>query len=284
MDRVAVFVDAGYVFAAGAVLVSGENRPRGDIDMDFDAFLSEVEGFAARVSALPLLRVYWYDGTSSGPSPQHLTLAFKSHVKLRLGFVNAFGQQKGVDSLLVTDMITLARNRAMADAVLVSGDEDIRVGVQQAQEYGVKVHLLGIKPSRGNQSNFLLQESDSTHEWSEQEVGRFLRHQPRNLAPVAESSSQGISHKPSTQTGVQPQPLVSVEQVAKLASSEVDPAHIEAVLQNYDGSKQLPPELDRPLLGKARVHLGILNPDQKRLLREAFISELRSRVKSSPQS
>ena len=58
-------------------------------------------------------------------------------------------------------MIALARNRAISDAVLVSGDEDLRVGVQQAQEFGVRVHLVGIKPGRGSQSLFLLQEADT---------------------------------------------------------------------------------------------------------------------------
>jgi uncharacterized LabA/DUF88 family protein len=92
---------------------------------------------------------------------QHLTPAHLQDVKVRLGFVNSVGEQKGVDSPIVTDMIALARNRAISDAVLVSGDEDLRVGVQQAQEFGVRVHLIGIKPSRGSQSLFLLQEADT---------------------------------------------------------------------------------------------------------------------------
>ncbi len=116
--------------------------------------------FARKLSGVPLLRVYWYDGTSTGPTAQHLTLAHLEDVKVRLGFVNSAGEQKGVDSLIVTDMITLARNRAISDAVLVSGDEDLRVGVQQAQEFGARVHLIGIKPSRGSQSLFLMQEAE----------------------------------------------------------------------------------------------------------------------------
>ena len=47
-------------------------------------------------------------------------------MKVRLGFVNSLGQQKGVDSLIVTDMLTLARNRAVAECVLLSGDEDLK--------------------------------------------------------------------------------------------------------------------------------------------------------------
>ena len=165
MERVAVFVDAGYVFAQGSFELCGAkfdprrdgSRPQGRSDQAEDVRGSRV--------GLPLLRIYWYDGTSQGPTSQHITLAGQEDVKVRLGFVNSRGQQKGVDSLIVTDMITLARNRAMAECVLLSGDEDLRVGVQQAQEYGVRVHLLGIKPARGNQSMFLLQEADATHQW-----------------------------------------------------------------------------------------------------------------------
>jgi uncharacterized LabA/DUF88 family protein len=53
-------------------------------------------------------------------------------VKIRLGYINGAGQQKGVDSLIVTDLIELARNQAISDAYLVSGDGDLRVAVQIA--------------------------------------------------------------------------------------------------------------------------------------------------------
>jgi len=178
MDRVAVFVDAGYVFAQGSVLLAGRKLPRAEISLAHDEAIKAFGNFAARISGAPLLRVYWYDGTSTGPTAQHLTLAHLNDVKVRLGFVNSVGEQKGVDSLIVTDMIALARNRAISDAVLVSGDEDLRVGVQQAQEFGVRVHLVGIKPSRGSQSRFLLHEADTTHEWSTDEISAFLRCQP----------------------------------------------------------------------------------------------------------
>jgi uncharacterized LabA/DUF88 family protein len=140
MDRVAVFVDAGYVFAQGSLLLTGRKLPRSEVTLAHEEAVKAFGGFGTRVSGVPLLRVYWYDGTSTGPTAQHLTLAHLQDVKVRLGFVNSVGEQKGVDSLIVTDMITLARNRAISDAVLVSGDEDLRVGVQQAQEFGVRVH------------------------------------------------------------------------------------------------------------------------------------------------
>jgi hypothetical protein len=98
MDRVAVFVDAGYVFAQGSVLQAGRKLPRGEVALDHAAAVTALTEFAQSVSGAQLLRIYWYDGTSTGPTAQHLTLAHLDGVKVRLGLVNSVGQQKGVDS------------------------------------------------------------------------------------------------------------------------------------------------------------------------------------------
>ncbi len=113
MDRVAVFVDAGYLFAQGSKEVCGAKLPRRNIRLDHGVLIGKLKDFAERLSGLPLLRIYWYDGTSQGPTPQHITLAAQADVKVRLGFVNLRGEQKGVDSLIVTDMLALAQNGAL---------------------------------------------------------------------------------------------------------------------------------------------------------------------------
>ena len=115
MDRVAVFVDAGYLFAQGPVALCGQKQPRRSLALAHDKAVEAIEALATRLSGLPLLRIYWYDGTSTGPTSQHLALAHLPSVKMRLGFVNSVGEQKGVDCLIVTDMIALAGNRAMTD-------------------------------------------------------------------------------------------------------------------------------------------------------------------------
>jgi NYN domain len=186
MDRVAVLIDAGYLFAAGSTLLAGHKLRRGETRLDEVAALAFFDGLA-RATGLALLRIYWYDGTNAGPSPVHTSLAYRSNVKVRLGIVNSAGEQKGVDSLIVTDLINLSRNRAMADAILLTGDEDIRVGVQQAQELGVRVHLVGIEPAQSNQSNLLRQEVDTTREsrrWrSEPSLPRSRRYRSQCLYP-----------------------------------------------------------------------------------------------------
>lgn len=142
--------------------------------------MAEFTGAAqSRSPGCSLLRVYWYDGALSPRlTLEHSKLAHMDYIKLRLGFVTGGGQQKGVDSLIVTDLIDLARNRAITDAVMLSGDEDVRIGVQIAQSFGVRVHLVGIAPSRGSQSMQLLREADTTTEWDATTVAKFLSVKP----------------------------------------------------------------------------------------------------------
>jgi hypothetical protein len=194
------------------------------------------------------------------------------NVKVRLGFVNSVGEQKGVDSLIVTDMITLAPNRAICDAVLVSGDEDLRVGVQQAQEFGVRVHLLGIKPSRGSQSLFLLQEADTTHEWTAEEMSVFLRCQPSQpfLAVPVIVDPEPSPVKPEDRLNA-----VAVRVSARLAQTE-----IEALVDAVERMGQVPREVDAQLLGGARDEIGRdLNPSEKKDIRKHFVEECRSRMR-----
>jgi hypothetical protein len=78
-----------------------------------------------------MLRVYWYDGAPDAiPLSDHLAIAKLTNVKLRLGRLTR-GEQKGVDWLIIRDLMTLARERAIATALLVSGDEDLREGRSQ---------------------------------------------------------------------------------------------------------------------------------------------------------
>lgn len=267
MDRTAVFVDAGYLFAAGSHLLVNDKLVRGELHLDHTAILKLLEQIAWEASGLQLLRVYWYDGTSGVPTPQQLALAYQPGVKLRLGFVNQYGQQRGVDSLIITDLIQLARNRAMADAVLFTGDEDIRVGVQQAQEIGVRVHLIGIAPVRENQSSLLRQEADTLRELSLEEVQSFLKpltDGPR--APQAQNEERA--------------PPADLAAVAQRVADGLSLEEIEAVLQESAGGS-VPSSLDRRLLLEgSRAHGSPLTPDLKRQVRANFLAACRNR--SSP--
>ena len=289
MDRVAVFVDAGYLFAQGSQELCGRKLERRHISLDHQALIDALKEFAERTSGLPLLRIYWYDGTSQGPTSQHNALADQANMKVRLGFVNTAGQQKGVDSLVVTDMITLARNRAMAECVLLSGDEDIRVGVQQAQEHGVRVHLLGIRPARGSQSLFLRREADSSHEWNADDLRVFLECSPM---PVGRSAHTEDELKVSPFEGSHPAEAglskvlahpdhdERLRQVAEHNAGEVPFADVPALVNQIRSTNQRPPQIDGKLLAMSRTALDgcDLDSTQKQKVRAAFLDALEKRL------
>lgn len=249
----------------------GRRLPRAEITLLHESAVRAFSDFATRISRVPLLRVYWYDGTSTGPTEQHLTLAHLQDIKVRLGFVNSVGEQKGVDSLIVTDMITLARNRAISDAVLVSGDEDLRVGVQQAQEFGIRVHLVGIKPSRGSQSLFLLQEADTTHEWTADQISLFLKCHASQ--PLPEAGSVNADSEASSAKLEDPLKAVAARVAAKLQPTEIE-ALVEAVER-----REVPRDIDAQLLSGARSEIGRdLNPAEKKTIRKRFLDACKARM------
>jgi hypothetical protein len=123
MKRHAIFVDAGYVFAQGSVSLSGSKTPRSQLKLDANEIIAQLTTLAlAKSPGVPLLRIYWYDGAGNRPTTEHLLLANSDNVKLRLGSINSAGEQKEVDSLLVTDLIDLARNQSICDATVVTAD------------------------------------------------------------------------------------------------------------------------------------------------------------------
>jgi uncharacterized LabA/DUF88 family protein len=67
----------------------------------------------------------------------------------------------------------------MTDALLLSGDDDLRPAVEEAQALGVRVHLLGIAPARENQAAALVQAADTTRELTDGEVRGFLNSRPK---------------------------------------------------------------------------------------------------------
>jgi hypothetical protein len=115
MDRHAVFVDVGYVLASVAELLVGSPE-RHRVRCDFGRLLEALTSEISHRASLPLLRTYWYDASMTGqPEHDQTTIADLQGVRLRLGRL-VRGEQKGVDSRLVRDLIVLARDRAVAEA------------------------------------------------------------------------------------------------------------------------------------------------------------------------
>ena len=274
MSRTAIFVDAGYLYAAGAIILTGSSQNRERLDLDHIAAMERlIDASNELTGGVPLLRIYWYDGLLRGrPSPEQEAVANTDNVKLRLGAVVG-GQQKGVDSLIIMDLIELARNHAISEAVLLSGDEDLRVGVQLAQSFGVRVHLLGVEPTRGNQSYLLLQEADTTREWNKEDVETIM-----SVKPYVETYLDAL-------TGSLALGLVEGEdEVLDRVASEVvgsigeeDLAAISVALSR--DPRWVPPDSDRLLLLRGSETLSReLTQTEKRYIREKFREAVTTRA------
>jgi uncharacterized LabA/DUF88 family protein len=272
MNRVAVFIDAGYLYASAIKLLTGMKQSRSAITLSYEDFLDYIIKQSEALTRRELLRVYWYDGTSSGPTGAHRKLAYQANVKLRLGMVSLAGEQKGVDSLLIMDMANLSQNRAMSDAVLLTGDEDIRVGVVLAQQYGVRVHLIGIADPDGerNQSSMLQQEADSTGLISLEELQKFATINDRS---GQEGEDDEYGEDAATVALVQQM----LDEAAHMLISTLNGDElIQARVSLGTGAQSVPPMLDRQLLmvGRQRMQRDLM-PHEKRQLRARFVTQLK---------
>jgi len=143
VDRCALFVDAGYLLADGAMAVHG-TRHREAVSWDYPGLLELLGELAGQSTGLPLLRCYWYEATVEGRrTPEHEALADLPGLKLRLGRVRP-GRREGVDSQVYRDMTMLAKSGNVGDAVLVTGDEDMVQVVTDVQDLGVRVTVVHV--------------------------------------------------------------------------------------------------------------------------------------------
>lgn len=284
MLQVAVFVDAGYLFAQGSALLSGQKQSRQTIQLAAQETLAAL--CRAAEEAAPnarLLRIYWYDGLLRGnrPTAEQSTLANSPRTKLRLGMVNSQGQQKGVDSLIVTDLIDLARNNAISDALLLAGDEDLRIGVQIAQTFGVQIHLLGIKPSRGSQLPDLIQEADTHQEWDEATIQRLMS---VTLGMPPDTAIQAVGSAAEEEGSTEFSDGLIKQEIATTLAAES-----EIMLHQYLTAYRVAPgtvpvELDRPTLGRLGAKVGRrLERDEVRHFRKLFCEHLQARCDEAPK-
>jgi len=296
LARYAVMVDVGYIYAAAGELLFGTSSRR-DYRVDAVGLIQAVTKHADELFRGELLRVYWYDAARDRvPTIDQRVVAQMAWVKLRLGNLNARGQQKGVDANIRADMEALARHRAITDAVLIAGDEDMVPAVEAAQAFGVRVHLWGIEPPYGtNQAERLVWESDTVDVLD----AAFLRpyftrnpvtEQPRADIPTVPSPAQLFGERqhvarPPAQIGrnshvsaTGPMPRLGPDRRHVEEAGE-HVAHKWILTRGADNIRDLlpgpilPPVIDKELLVEAEKELGqSLRPYQeaREWLRDAF--------------
>lgn len=255
-DRSATFVDAGYVLAEGGRLCCGTTS-RAGFTCDFAGLTTALGAWIAQHSGgMSHLRTYWYDGAANAvPTSEHERIGNLPYVKVRLGRIHQ-GQQKGVDALIYKDLMTLARERGIARACLVSGDEDLREGVIAAQEMGVQVILVGVPTrQRTNQSAALIREADE-HVVLDRTFW------------AAHFSSPGEAPAPSGDVTEDDAERIG----ASFAKNWIAKADADALAELVAETPRIPRNLDYALITEAETELGSLRQreDLKRALRSGF--------------
>jgi uncharacterized LabA/DUF88 family protein len=194
VDRCALFVDASYVLADGAMAVHGT-----------------------------VLRCYWYEATVDGRrTAEQDALADLPGIKLRVAKIRP-GRREGVETEIHRDLTTLARNNAISDALVVSSEEDLAQVIADVQDLGLRVTLLHITVD-GNWtiSRVLRQESDDIIEVGGEQLRPYVEliagaepARPESIRPESIRAGEPEDARPianghSTAVGVAYQPLPAV--------------------------------------------------------------------------
>lgn len=281
MKRLAVFIDAGYFWVQLCKTITGTYNSRAQVTVDYAAFhaalLAEIR---AQFPDGDLLRVYWYDGPgSSGKTAEHRAIDALDDFKLRLGTRNGVGQQKGVDGLIIADLISLTQQKAITHAMLMSGDADTAPGVVAAQSMGLRVHLLSLGAAAAT-SPYLAAEVDLKRSWGLAEVSAFAT---QTAAPVATTSALGVlpAAAPANPSGaaaagaaapaVPPPAPASMAAIASAAHAQISSSPLAAALAAIPaGTFSLPRDIDKELLTVGRAHIGrsLTDPEKRDLRRE----------------
>jgi uncharacterized LabA/DUF88 family protein len=305
LSRYAIMVDVGYIYAAaGELLFSAASRR--EYRVDADKLIHAVIRHADLHVPGDLLRVYWYDAARDRvPTIDQRVIAQMPWVKLRLGNLNARGQQKGVDAQIRADMEALARHRAITDAILIAGDEDMVPAVEAAQAYGVRVHLWGVEPPYGtNQAERLVWESDTVEVLERSFVEPYFTRQlaePAQTQPAASVSVGPAIPAQTVQAAPSPAQVFGDRHVSRAFARPLPVAHLstarlgpdrerveeagEHVAQKWiltrgeDNIRDLlpgpilPPVIDKELLVEAEKELGLslrAYQEAREWLRDAF--------------
>jgi uncharacterized LabA/DUF88 family protein len=301
LARYAIMIDVGYIYAAAGELLFSVTSRR-EYRVDTDKLIQALTRHADGLVRGELLRVYWYDAARDRvPTIDQRVIAQMARVKLRLGNLNARGQQKGVDAQIRADMEALARHRAITDAVLVAGDEDMVPAVEAAQAYGVRVHLWGVEPPFGtNQAERMVWESDTVEvldrAFLEPYFTRIPGPEPVPPSPPAitvPSPAQLFERRhgrPVPRPGPTPGPSLPtapsrlgpdrqrVEEAGEHVAQKWILTRGEDNIRDLLPGPILPPVIDKELLVEAEKELGLsLRPYQeaREWLRDAFWERVR---------
>jgi uncharacterized LabA/DUF88 family protein len=291
MNRYVVLVDAGYLLRQSVEILSKKaSHRRGDLQITNANGLIKLltDKASSALNNDNLLRVYWYDGVSGTLTPEQKAIVAMEDVQLRAGSINSKGQQKGVDSKIVIDLIELATNHAISDAMLVTGDGDLAIGVELAQRRGVRVAVLGVEDFTVGvhhaQSFEVTSVADRVIRIGQSELAKCLAYKPTKTTVVTSTSPTAIAPKASVTPTPKPpasKPLTPLDKnqeadiekaVTSFISSQTPPLTKSAI----SSTGSVAQDIDKAFIFAIYTSLGgvKLTPEQKVFARSCLRKKL----------
>lgn len=259
MEKVVVFIDAGYLYSGGTQSLYKRKLPRSAINIDIDKFVKYIKNSVVR-DGEKLLRIYWYDGVlATGMTPEQQSLTFSDGIKFRKGIVNEFNEQKGIDTQIIKDIFELSFHKAFSRGIILSADGDLVVAAEIAQKFGIEIDLIHIPDT--NLSLELKQEVDHVITLPENILKDIIICKEDTL----------VSSEHITIQNVDILEKIIYEYINILESSEKETLLAHMKLSNGN----IPHEADKNLLSFSKNHLcRLLDNEEKRTLRDIFYKNI----------
>lgn len=172
MDQYVILCDGSYVIKS----LQSARTDYVDMTMVFQIMRQRLDPlFPGR----RLLRIYFYDGKLQGVTSVQRQAMDEPGVRMIYGHTTYGAEgvrQKGVDGLIILDMVKLSEY--VSDIVLVSGDADFVPAVEYVQNKGVRVHGVSFDGAQENVSRFLHAVLDGMDVWTAREVEKCIQNYP----------------------------------------------------------------------------------------------------------
>lgn len=256
MKKLAIFVDAGYFFSGSAFSLFKEHKKRNEISLDISKLYNYLKDYSAEHISSPLLRIYWYDGSlPTGLSVEQQKVAQTPGILFRKGFINEKNEQKGIDTHIVAELLELSYKNIIDEAIIIGADSDLTVGVEYAQNMGIKVTLMTV--SNIGISQDLRNQADSVCSFNEEVLSNIIT--LKNINDLQKEESQLYN--------------CVVEEYISLLTEDIKSELVKYLLL-YNN---LPHERDKELLKIAAIKLSRpLKTEEKHMLRDTLIKKLKS--------
>lgn len=287
--QVAVFVDAGYLFALGSIALAGQTCKRERIGIKSDVFLNEVKSLVRQLTGTkPLLRVYWYETSTSNRvlANEHVNIGQTNELKLRIVPLHQHNFRTAVTSAIARDLAELGRNGAISDALLLARNDALRTGVEFSQSYGVRIHMLEIFAEQDSEFSAMCSDADTNTAWYRADVEKFLIEQDLSAILEYENSVRFVAKAPTRErilsAEAEFEQQTTMREIPDDTKDAIHNVVIEYIEQLYDeelvacmgywrNGRGVPNSYDKSLLFECRNALARnLTEDERVVMRSSF--------------